>query len=248
MSDRATVGATRLESSSLDDLDAFRTWQETRDPAIRDELVMRHLGLAHAMAHRYASRGMDPEDLRQVAVVGLIKAIDRFDPDHGTAFSSFAVPTILGEVKRHFRDRGWTIRVPRRLQQLRREVERSRRRLEQEQACTPPPSEIAEDIDEPVRDVIEAMDLGSCYQPSSLEARRRPDVPDGSVASAETACDRAEVERLLGQLPERERRIFVLRYYAGLTQQEIADRVGISQMHVSRLLRAGIRDLRESAA
>ncbi len=237
----------RPTTSAPDDLDAFRRWQTSRDPRLRDELVIDHLGLAYAMAGRYAGRGIEPDDLRQVAVVGLIKAVDRFDPDRGVAFSSFAVPTILGEIKRHFRDRGWAIRVPRRLKELRREVEGSRRRLEQRRAHAPAPAEIAEDLGESAGDVLEAMGIGSCFRPNSLEGSSRPDLLDEGSEPAGPACDRAVVDHLLECLDERERRIFVLRYDAGMTQQEIADRVGISQMHVSRLLRAGLDHLRDVA-
>lgn len=235
--------------ASEDSLEAFRKYQRTGDRNLRDELVMRHLGLAVAMAGRYRGRGEDPDDLRQVAIVGLVKAVDRFDPDRGTAFSTFAVPTILGELKRHFRDSGWTIRVPRRLQELRRQAEAARRRLEQEQAHAPTVEQIADVLHESCDDVREALELGSCYQPASLEGHaHRRELADGKSPSATTACRRAEADRLLKVLDKRRRQIFVLRYYRGLTQQEIADRVGISQMHVSRLLRAGLEDMRQAAA
>lgn len=236
------------QTPSRDDLEDFRTYRRTRDRALRDDLVLRHIGLAMSLAARYSGRGQDPDDLRQVALVGLIKAVDRFDPDHGAAFSSFATPTILGELKRHFRDRGWTIRVPRRVQVLRRRAQAARQELEQAHGQAATTGEVARALGEPEDDVREALAAGSCYQPASLEERTRPDLPDTAGSSAATACDQVDVERLLQGLDPREQRIFVLRYYAGMTQQEIADRVGISQMHVSRLLRAGIEDMRAAAA
>lgn len=226
--------------------DLFRRWRLTQDPRLRDQLVGCHLGLAEAMARRYGSRGQDHDDLRQVGVIGLIKAIDRFDPDRGVTFATFAVPTILGEIRRHFRDRGWMIRVPRRFQDLARRAEETHRRLQQEgRGRTPSPEQVADDLGEDVDDVRVAVALmRSCYRPGELHDVAQLRLVDRADSPADIVCRDVLVEQLLDTLPRRERRIFVLRYYGGHTQQEIADQVGISQMHVSRLLRAGLADLR----
>jgi len=238
----------------LHDLEGFRgarrSSDEGRSPddGLRDELVRRHKGLAEAMAARYVGRGIDHDDLRQVAMIGLLKAIDRFDPDRGTAFSTFAVPTILGEIRRHFRDHGWTIRVPRRLQVLRREAQEAEATLEQHLGRVPTVDEVAEHLDEDLTDVRQALGLvASCFRPGSLEDRSRPDLPDPAPSTEAVACRVAEVEELLGALSPRDRRIFLLRYFGAMTQQQIADDVGISQMHVSRLLRKGLAEMRSAA-
>ncbi len=246
----ATCARPRSQDSfDTDDLELFRRWRGSQDRAVFSELVSRHLGLAHAMARRYGGRGLDGDDLSQVAMVGLCKSVERFDPERGVAFSTFAVPTILGELRRHFRDRGWVVRVPRRLQELRRHAEQELRRLEQEgDGRRPSIEEVAAALGADPDDVAVATNLGGCYQPSSLDAMRRPDLLDEAESPADVACRDVTVARLLDMLADRERRIFVLRYFHGMTQQEIADRVGISQMHVSRLLRAGLEDLRGAAA
>lgn len=220
----------------------FRALQAADDRRLRrDALVHRHLGLARSLAERYVGRGIPRDDLHQVAVLGLVRAIDRFDPDRGAAFSSFAVPTILGEVRRHFRDHGWTVSVPRHLQELRQRADRVVSRLEQELGRRPSLTETASSLDADPDDVLLALDgIRSCYRPASLEAGTA-DVLAGHDPDPMDRQDTSLVVRgLLEQLPERQQRVVVLRYWAGLTQREIADRVGCSQMHVSRLLRRSL--------
>lgn len=224
---------------------AFRDYQRTGGRELRDQLVRRHMGLAEALAERYTHRGVPREDLRQVAMVGLLKAIDRFDPERGNAFSSFAVPTVLGELRRHFRDTGWTVRVPRRLQELRQEADTAVARLEQRLGRRPTLVETAVELDEEAETVLLALDgLRSCYRPASLDT----DAVD-AVAATPGPADRVDValdiDRLLCDLPERDRRIVVLRFWGELTQQEIADHMGISQMHVSRLLRRSLQQMHD---
>lgn len=244
---RATTGVSPC-ADRADELAGFRDYRLTGSRRIRDELVLRHLGLAVAMARRYADRGLDHDDLKQVATIGLMASVERFDPERGVAFSSFAVPTILGGLKRHFRDLGWTVRVPRRLQDLRRSALATRERLQHELGATPDCSAIAEELHEDVADVRAALgDLTSCYRPHFLDERQWCDLPDDEGSTERDACTRVMAERLLEGLDARERRIFVLRYYEAMTQQEVADRVGLSQMHVSRLLRAGLQEMREAA-
>jgi len=229
------------------DDELFRRHRQTGDRELHDQLVADHLGLAVAMARRYGGRGEDADDLRQVAVIGLIKAVNRFDPDRGHAFATFAVPTILGELRHHFRDAGWTIRVPRRVKELRRNCSRAHQELQHRLHRTPTLAEIAAELGEDVDDVQVAMvGVRDCYQPQRLEGST-PLQSAKADTTEEVACREVLVEDMLAELPNRQRRIFVLRYYEDLTQREIAEQVGISQMHVSRLLRSGLEDLRAVA-
>jgi RNA polymerase sigma-B factor len=235
------------------DLGRFAEYQRTRDHALRNELIEEHMGLAVSLARRFAHRGEDGDDLNQVAMVGLLKAVERFDVERGVQFSTFATPTIVGELKRHFRDRGWAIRVPRRLQELMLNIGQVMADLGQELGRAPTPAELAARAGVTEEEVLESMEVGGMYRLASLDDRPGDDndsaepsswvgVDDAELASAE---DRLAVQDLLTRLPERERQIVYLRFFEGLTQSEIADQVGISQMHVSRLL---IRSLEEMAA
>ena len=221
----------------------FVEYRRSGDRAIRNELVERYLRLAEFLARRFSNRGESPEDLRQVALVGLIKAVERFDPDRGLMFSSFATPTITGELKRHVRDRGWAVRVPRRLQELHLQLDKTTARLTQELGRPPTPAEIARREGVLEEDVLESMEAGSLYRLASIDA---PGDDEGGTGIAgrlgrhdpqfDAVENRLAVELLLEALPERERRIVYLRFFDGLTQSEIAEQIGISQMHVSRLL------------
>ena len=225
------------------------------DPAAREQLVERFLPLARQLARRYQRGGEPLDDLVQVASLGLLKAIDRFDPARETAFSSFAVPTILGELKRHFRDKGWSVRVPRDLQEMAVRVDRVADEMSRELGRAPTPGEIAER-------------MGATPSRCSRRARRRPPTaPSRSTGRAGRrrggrllrrrlrrrgpgfglAEDSATVERLMRVLSEREREVLRLRFEEDLTQSEIGERVGVSQMHVSRLIRQSIARLRDEA-
>ena len=223
--------------------------------AARDALVERFLPLARQLARRY-QRGSEPlDDLIQVASLGLLKAIDRFDPSRESAFSSFAVPTILGELKRHFRDRGWSVRVPRDLQEMSVRVDRVTEEMARDLGRAPTPAEIAENIGASTEQVLEAREAAGAYRAVSLDRPRDDDDEgDGMTESmgAEDpgfglAEDAATVERLMGVLSEREREVLRLRFAEDLTQSEIGQRVGVSQMHVSRLIRQAVSRLREAA-
>ncbi len=233
----------------------FEIYRRTRDRAVRDELVEEHAPLAHFLAGRFSNRGEPRDDLVQVALVGLLKAVERFDPTRGLQFSTFATPTVLGELKRHFRDRGWTVRVPRRVQELHLQLGRIISALGQEQGRSPTPAEIAERAGVSEEDVLEAMEAGSLYRLVSLDGSATPDDESGDLAACLGGDDpafariehRDELAELLGVLPERERRIVELRFFESLTQSEIAERVGVSQMHVSRLLTRSLERLRAEA-
>ena len=222
----------------------FVEYRRTRDRTLRNELVEEHMRLAEFLARRFVHRGEPLDDLRQVALVGLLKAVERFEPDRGLQFSSFAMPTIVGELKRHFRDRGWAVRVPRRVQELHLELDRTIAALSQELGRPPTPREIAARAGVQEEDVLESMEASSLYRLPSIDAIRSGD--DAAGAPAERIGDvdpemgavdnRLAVGELLSLLPEREQTIVYLRFFEGLTQSEIAEHVGISQMHVSRLL------------
>jgi RNA polymerase sigma-B factor len=226
------------------------------DPAAREQLVERFLPLARQLARRYQRGGEQLDDLVQVASLGLLKAIDRFDPARETAFSSFAVPTILGELKRHFRDKGWSVRVPRDLQELAVKVDRVADDMSRELGRAPTPAELAERTGVTLEQVLEAREASAAYRAVSLDRPRTDDEEDGdSYADAvgdedpgfRLAEASATVERLMRVLSDREREVLRLRFEEDLTQSEIGARVGVSQMHVSRLIRQSIARLREEA-
>jgi RNA polymerase sigma-B factor len=225
------------------------------DTAAREALVERFLPLARQLARRYQRGGEALDDLEQVASLGLLKAIDRFEPDRPTAFSSFAVPTILGELKRHFRDRGWSVRVPRDLQEMAVRVDRTSEELACRLGRAPTPAEIGEHIGISTEQVLEAREAAGAYRAVSLDRPRDDEEEEGTVVDAMgiedpgfgLAEDAATVERLMTVLSDREREVLRLRFREDLTQSEIGARVGVSQMHVSRLIRQAIAQLRAAA-
>lgn len=221
--------------------------------AARRAAVERFMPLARSLARRY-QRGEEPlEDLEQVACLGLLKAIDGFDLERGSAFASFAVPTISGELRRHFRDKGWTIRVPRELQELTLRVKQEQQTASTELGRPPTAAELAGRLGIPVERVLEAREAAHAMRPTSLD---RPALPDGDADGDRVgdrfgvvepgyaqAEDAVTVGHLLKHLPDRERLVVELRFHQDLTQTEIAERIGISQMHVSRLLRRALDQL-----
>jgi RNA polymerase sigma-B factor len=226
-----------------------------RRAALRERLVAEHLPVAEHIAHRFRSRGQSEEDLRQVAALGLVQAVDRFDPARGTDFLSFAVPTITGEVRRYFRDATWSVRVPRRLKELHAELGVATAELSQELGRAPRPSELAARLGCPVAEVREGIGAANAYQSDSLDQLVSTEdgapgslgdllgVDDPDLATAEA---RQALHPALAALPERERTIVILRFYGNLTQTQIAERVHLSQMHVSRLLAASLMTLRKA--
>jgi RNA polymerase sigma-B factor len=245
------IGPMSTESS---DSDEFVEYRRTHDRKLRDALVERHAPLAEFLARRFLNRGEALDDLRQVALVGLLKSVERFEPERGVKFSSFAAPTILGELKRHFRDRGWAVRVPRRVQELHLALDQTIATLTHELGRPPMTIEIATHADVSEEDVLEAMEATRLYRLSSLDTAGAEDDPstDARVAEVdaelEAIDDRLAVAELLSLLAPRERRIVYLRFFDGLTQAEIAEAVGISQMHVSRLLTRSLEVLSRSDA
>jgi RNA polymerase sigma-B factor len=231
-------------------------YRASGDPAAREQLVERFLPLARQLARRYQRGGEQLDDLVQVASLGLLKAIDRFDPERETAFSSFAVPTILGELKRHFRDKGWSVRVPRDLQEMAVRVDRVADEMSRELGRLPTPGEIAERTGTSLEQVLEAREASAAYRAVSLDRPRSED-DDESDSYADAfgaedpgyglAEDSATVDRLMRVLTDREREVLRLRFEEDLTQSEIGQRVGVSQMHVSRLIRQSIARLRDEA-
>ncbi|MFI0470289.1 RNA polymerase sigma factor SigF [Saccharopolyspora sp. 5N102] len=224
-----------------------------RYAAVRDELVTGHLPVAEHIAQRFRQRGESYEDLVQVATVGLIHAVDRFDPGRGISFLSFAVPTITGEVRRHFRDTGWSVRMPRRLQELHLAVSGGISALTQELGRAPTPSELARHLDLGLDEVLEGLEAGNAYRSSSLDELITDDIPLADAVGVDDAelaevDDRETLRPLLAQLPEREQRILLMRFFKGMTQTQIAQQIGISQMHVSRLLAGTLARLRRQAA
>ena len=218
-------------------------------------MVERFLPLARRVARSYASGGEPFDDLLQVASLGLLRAIDRFDPDRGVAFTSFALPGIVGEVKRYFRDQTWTVHVPRDLKERARLVGRSRDRLAGELGRAPTTKELAMAVPATEEQVVDALGALLAYRPSSLEAELGGDAGDTLHTRTLGACDGgyAAVERctmvseLLARLDTRDREVVRLRYEEDLLQREIGERVGLSQTHVSRILRSSIRTMRQAA-
>ncbi|HSL67953.1 MAG TPA: SigB/SigF/SigG family RNA polymerase sigma factor [Actinomycetota bacterium] len=221
------------------------------DPGAREELVMMHQPLAEYLARRFSGRGEALEDLTQVAMVALIKAIDRFDTEREVKFSTYATATIVGELKRHFRDKGWALRVPRRLQETGLRVSRVVSELSQELGRSPTVKEIAVRTGLSEEEVLEGMDTVHAYSTASLDA---PIDEEGGTAGAQIGHEDETLEVLEGwasvapalrRLPARERRILYLRFFRGFSQTKIAEELGISQMHVSRLLSRTLRQLRD---
>ncbi len=244
-----------LEPSRREELrEQFIAFAHQREAPLRDELVAAHLGLAEYLARRFANRGEPLEDLVQVASLGLIKAVDRFDPERGVEFSTYATHTIVGELKRHFRDKGWAIRAPRRMQELYLQLGKVVGTLSQELGHSPTIAELAAEVEVSEEEVLEALEAGQAYRSASLDAPVGNEEgetlgahlgeEDVSLADVES---RATLSPLLAQLPPRERLILHLRFFEGLTQSEIATRLNISQMHVSRLLARSVSELRNAA-
>ncbi|MBX6751509.1 MAG: SigB/SigF/SigG family RNA polymerase sigma factor [Micromonosporaceae bacterium] len=222
---------------------------------LRRQAIEHAMPLAHRLARRFRDRGEPGEDLVQVAMVGLVNAIDGYDPGRGCEFAGYATPTIVGELRRYFRDKGWRIRVPRRLQELRLRVNQASAELSQTQAATPTISDIANHLSVPEAEVAEAVEAGMLYQPLSLSgpgtsgSTLELEDPLGSDDPAIDVVEQREsVRPLLATLSERERDILRMRFYGDMTQSQIADRLGISQMHVSRLLARTLDSLRAALA
>lgn len=222
---------------------------------LREKIVERCLPLAEHIARRFDGRGETFDDLVQVARLGLVNAVDRFDPERGSDFVSFAVPTIMGEVRRHFRDTGWAVRVPRRMKELHIALNKATAELSQQLGRAPTVAELAAELDLDREEVAEGLVAGNAYQTVSVDRSAQTDSGGNGVALADTLGEYdsalSEVENhetlrpLLAALPERERTVVLLRFFGNMTQTQIAERIGVSQMHVSRLLTKTLAQLRE---
>lgn len=226
------------------------------DARARDELIERYLPLARQLAGRYRDRSEPVADLIQVAYLGLMGAVDRWDPERGSAFSTFAVPTILGQLRRHFRDSTWLVRPPRDLQELWLEVSRARDELWQDLGRSPTARDVADHLGVSIEQVTDALQLGATRVAESLDELLRPDDTDGATAldraadpndSYEVADAAIALDQMSGVLDDRAREVVRLRYEEDLLQREIAERVGCSQMHVSRILRDAVSVLSDRA-
>jgi RNA polymerase sigma-B factor len=233
-----------------DVLDLFAKLGE--DPQARAQLLVRFQPLSEYLARRFAGRGEDADDLAQVASIGLLNAIDRFDPERGVQFSTYAAATIVGELKRHFRDKRWTVRVPRQLQETGLRINKTIPELTQQLGRSPTIGEISERVGSTREDVLEAMQAAEAYSSASLDA---PLASSGLTAADTIGQDDHDIELLgegwasvaeaIRELAPRDRRVLFLRFFQGKTQSEIATEIGVSQMHVSRILTSTLNTLRE---
>lgn len=234
----------------------FRRYRDNGDEAARDELVSMYLNLVRYLASRFRNRGEPLDDLIQVGTIGLIKAIDRFDVDRDVEFTTYATPTIVGEIKRHFRDKGWAVKVPRRLQELSFKVNQSLDALTQELQRPPTIEEIGARVGATAEEVLEALESSEAYNFVSLEGDRNSEGQDSTFSILEyigkndhlidVVEDRAMLAEGLKQLTPMEQQVLYLRFFEGLTQTEIAAKLGVSQMQVSRMLRKTLKVLRDA--
>jgi len=251
----ASMGTEDLVYGSADDAELLRRYHEDGDVRARQALIERHIGFVRRLAQRYAHRGENLEDLTQVGCVGLIKAIDRFDGQYKVTLATYAAPNVLGEIKRHFRDKGWAMRVPRDVQELNVKLGRVVDELTGKLGRSPSVEELAKTTHSTTEQVVEALDSSRAYNTVSLSAPA-PDEGDEDggdplehFGDEDEGFELAEERQLLREgfkdLGDRERSILHMRFFLGMTQSEIADQVGISQMHVSRLIRQSIDRVRE---
>ncbi len=233
----------------------FRRYTATRDTRIRDQLVMNHQNLVRFLAGKFANRGESLEDLIQVGVIGLINAVDRFDPERGTKFSTYATPTIVGEIRRHFRDKAWSLKVPRRLQELNLSANKAADRLSQKLGHPPTIQEIAGEVGASEEETLEAIELGNAYDTVSLDTKLTHDGEsspltlaefvggmDGSLQNIDAFGD---LKQAMEYLEPREQSIIHYRFFQDMSQTEVAKRLSISQMHVSRLQQKALKRLKE---
>jgi RNA polymerase sigma-B factor len=250
----ATSTFRTVPGTTEDPRQLFIRWQRGGDEAAREELVRRFMPLARSLARRYGRSSEPFEDLLQVASLGLLKAMDRYDLDRGHPFQSFAVPTILGEMRRYFRDSGWAVHVPRGAQERALKVRDAQERIANERGHAPTANQLAEYLEVDTEEVIDALQAIQAYETVSLDAPRPGANTDAGTSYGDSIGDEDEryelveldatIAAVLGHIPARERLILKMRFVEDLTQTEIAERVGISQMQVSRLLRRSLDQLR----
>ncbi len=247
------IGRSLASTGSIPAEKIAETADEVERKRLQDEVIVLNMGVAQAIASRYRGRGIGHEDLMQVAYLGLVKAVQRFNPSRDRDFLSFAVPTVAGEVKRYFRDFGWTIRPPRRIQELQAEIAKASGDIAQQVCHSPTPAEVSKFLSVGADSVVEALAADGCFSPSSLDM---PVGQHGTASLADLLGDddpdiaRAEARILLApavrQLRPRDRRILELRFFHGWTQEEIAREIGVTQMQVSRLLSGILAELRRA--
>lgn len=229
----------------------FRALRTTNDPALRSQLIEDHVGLARHAARRFAQRGEELDDLIQVASFALVKAVDRFDPEQGTRFATFALPTMLGELRRHFRDKTWAMRVPRRIKELHLDIRKVSEELAGKLNRKPTIDELAIALEATPEAILETLDAGANYRAVSLDqpATVDGDDPAGTFGTldhlVESSPERVQLTAAMGALSPRDCAIVYLYFFEECTQSEISDRVGVSQVHVSRLLRSSLAKLRD---
>jgi len=248
------VELTRLRSAEFFAILTDETASPATREGARESLVHLHLPLVEHCARRFRNRGEPLEDLVQVGTIGLLKSIDRFDSERGVEFSTYATPTIIGEIKRYFRDKGWAIRVPRRLQELRMQISSTSGELTQQLGRSPTPRELAEHIGCTVEEIIEGIESGNAYSTLSLDASDSDEDGAATMLDAIGQEDeglehveiRESIKPLLDRLAPREKKILLLRFFKNMTQSQIAEEIGVSQMHVSRLLNRTLEQLRTS--
>ncbi len=250
----AVIPTTEPLARTVSSHELFKRWRDQRDRRARELLIERFLPLARKLARRYSSSNEPYDDLVQVASLGLVKAVERFDPDRGFAFTSFAVPTIVGELKRYFRDTAWALHVDRGAQERARKIAEARREIGARHGRAPTVIELAEYLECTSEEVIDGLQIGEAFDTVSLDAPRPTD-RDAAISRLEAigddderlgmVDDQATIFAAAQHLPKRERQILYLRFSEDLTQTEIAERVGVSQMQVSRLLRRSLQRLRE---
>ena len=251
----ALTAVTRTPTAAVDVVQLFDRWQGFGDRRARDELIERYLPLAHKLARRYARSSEPYEDLAQVASMGLVKAVERFDPARGYAFTSFAVPTILGELKRYFRDSGWALHVDRGAQERARKISAGQREVSARNGGAPTISELAQYLELSEEEVLEWLQTAEAYEALSLDAPPPSSGGETDGSRLELIGERDDALELVDEtvtvfaaarhLPKRERQVLYLRFGEDLPQTDIAERIGVSQMQVSRLLRRSLQRLRE---
>jgi RNA polymerase sigma-B factor len=236
----------------------LRDYARTRDPQTKAELAALHLNLVRYLAGKFAGRGESLDDLVQVGSLGLVKALDRYDPERGNEFTTYATPTIVGEIKRHFRDKGWAMKIPRRLQELNQSVNRASERMSSELGRAPTAQEIAERLEVAADEVLQAQELGRAYNMVSLNSEMDGE-DEGKPASLldylgqedlnlERVEDRLALRRAFASLPPREQHLMFLRYFENRSQSDIARILDISQMHVSRLQQRSLERMKQALA
>lgn len=245
----------KKELKNIETKELFKEYDKTKDMAIRTELIERHIYIAEILAKKYANRGIEYDDLFQVASLGLIMAIDRFDISRGFEFSSYVTPTIVGEIKKYFRDKGWVIRVPRRIQEMSKKVNNAKTQLSQHLQKTPTIGDIADYLEVSEEEVIEAIEGSKVYAPSSLELTYDSQNDDKEVniqeliGALDEDYEKIElkdlIDRVMERLNEVEKKVIIERYFEKRTQISIANSLDISQMSVSRIEKKALEKFRE---